>query len=207
MFKFIKLVVLLVVVFGAIWAGGLFWFKMSIADKKIVIDRQTDAIIVLTGGSNRLKEGVDLLINNFAGRLFISGVGKGVTFSDLFQNLGFSKKDGDYLAQVEELKSRIEYGYEARNTKGNAKEVVEWVKNKNYRSIRLVTSNYHMVRSVMEIRSLMPELEIIEHTIISENVKLDDWLSFKGSRNLIINEYNKLLMAGINIEFQKRKER
>ena len=58
--------------FLLIWAAGLFWFKSTIVSKLELIDRQTDAIVVLTGGSERLKEGMSLLVNNMAIRMFIS---------------------------------------------------------------------------------------------------------------------------------------
>ncbi len=199
--KIVTLVVSLILFVCALWGGGLFYFKSSILTEVEFIDRHTDAIVVLTGGSDRLEEGLMMLENNMAGRLFISGAGKGVTVDDVLRTTGYKNENA---VEVDDLKRRIEIGYEAGDTIGNAQEVAAWVKEKGYRSFRLVTSNYHMIRSLLEMENLIEEeVLIVPHPVVPESVKIDEWLDYEGSRNLIVAEYNKLIMAWLNVEYKK----
>ena len=62
-----------------IWLLGLLWFatNVTLAQPKDV-DIETDAIIVLTGATNRIDEGVALLQHKKSDLLFISGVNKDI---------------------------------------------------------------------------------------------------------------------------------
>src|SRR3546814_1991195 len=119
-------------------------------------DRRTDAIIVLTGGSERLPTGLDLLSRDRADKLFVSGVYAGVEVAEL---LRLSRQS------PQELACCIVLGYAANDTRGNAVETAAWVHAEGYKSLRLVTSNYHMARSLLEFRRLMPEIEIVPHPV------------------------------------------
>lgn len=185
--KLIKELLFIFFIFAIIWLGGLVWFKSEIAENNIAPKLKADAIVVLTGGSDRLEEGISLLRNESAEKLFISGVGKGATINDLFRSFN----------GIRFLRSKIELGHDAKNTKGNAEEVRKWVDKLNYENIILVTSNYHMPRSLLEFEILMPDKKFIPYPVISTNVKLNQWWKFKGSRELIISEYNKYLLASV----------
>ena len=78
------------------------------------------------------------------------------------------------------------------NTVENAIETSEWIRKNNVKSIRLVTSNYHIPRSLEEFRSLNPQVKIIPHPVYSENVS-PQWWKNGGSFYLIASEYNKFL--------------
>jgi uncharacterized SAM-binding protein YcdF (DUF218 family) len=183
----------------AAWFGGLFWFHSKINEswETIVkteqnIHDKTEAIVCLTGGSERLAHSMHLLKNNFAPKLFISGVNKDVKIDELFVTLNYSKAD------AARLKESIYLGFSATSTYENAIEIATWVKKNNIKSIRLVTSNYHMPRAYFEARQLIPnDVVIIKHSVIPLNFRYDKWLSFDGTRNLIIQEYNKYLAARV----------
>ncbi len=197
--KFLRLIFLLLIVFGAIWAGGLVWFATSVANQSNDMQDHTDAIVVLTGGSDRLREAIRLLDQNYAGRMFVSGAGEGVTIADIFNISQYPREHFDDLSR------RIEIGYEAKTTKENAVEVFQWVRDKSYRTIRLVTSNYHMERSYIELKNLLPEVKIIKHAVAPEQVLVDKWWKSKGTRELIIDEYNKLIGTVLQIELSYRR--
>tara|TARA_Y100000589_G_C27156119_1_gene630927 strand:- start:755 stop:1378 length:624 start_codon:yes stop_codon:yes gene_type:complete len=173
-------------VFGVIWLCGFVIFAQSLPDTVAMPKIQTDAIVVLTGGSLRLETGLDLLTDNRASKLFVSGVHRGVDVAQLLQMV---RRFPDAVTCC------IALGYDADNTEGNAKETAAWLKKEQYHSIRLVTSSYHMLRSLAEFRAVMPAIKIIEHPVFPKSFKAKNWWFWPGSTGLIIEEYNKYLIA------------
>tara|TARA_B100000674_G_C37932438_1_gene958632 strand:+ start:168 stop:791 length:624 start_codon:yes stop_codon:yes gene_type:complete len=173
-------------VFGVIWLCGFVIFAQSLPDTVAMPKTQTDAIVVLTGGSLRLETGLDLLTDNRASKLFVSGVHRGVDVAQLLQMV---RRFPDAVTCC------IALGYDADNTEGNAKETAAWLKKEQYHSIRLVTSSYHMLRSLAEFRAVMPAIKIIEHPVFPKSFKAKNWWFWPGSTGLIIEEYNKYLIA------------
>ena len=91
------------------------------------------------------------------------------------------------------------------NTVENAIEAAAWVKKNNIRSIRLVTSNYHMPRSMAEFRANNREVTILAHPVYSERVRKNWWRSWR-SFVLIASEYNKFLYVWIKNRIGRLKE-
>lgn len=177
---------LLVFLLG-LWTIGLFRFA---GDIPTAVDDQTtatDAIVVLTGGSGRLHEGLELLSKDFGERMFISGVYQGLDVRKLLQ-----------VAQRDPagLETRIGIG-NAVNTRENAEETAVWVRKHKIRSVRLVTAAYHMPRSRLEFANAMPRLEIIANPVFPAHVKQDEWWAWPGTTALMISEFNKFLMAWV----------
>ena len=175
------------IVLTLLWGAGLIRFADSIPRVIEEPSLRTDAIIVLTGGSGRLEEGLNLLELNMASRLFVSGVYQGLDVKNLFTI---------FKRNPSGLESRIDIGT-ATNTLGNALETAQWIKIRGYRSIRLVTAAYHMPRSLIEFRHAIPKAKIIAHSVFPSHVKIDEWWSWKGTAELIVSEYNKFLFAGL----------
>jgi len=175
---FITLVVL-------IWTGGLLWFASTIPTKVDDVQTHTDAIVVLTGGSERIETGLALLDEGLAGRLFVSGVGERV-------------KTGDLLPQARnlrpELRDNVTLGTAAANTPGNALETAAWAQSMNVHSIRLVTAAYHMRRSLLEFHAAMPGVAIVPHAVFPATVKTD-WWRWPGTASLIAREYTKFVIT------------
>ncbi len=170
----------------AAWVGGLFVFAAQIPKSVKVSAEETDAIVVLTGGTLRLEQGLALLAQGFAKKLFVSGVHRGV---DVRQLLKLSRQS------PQALDCCITLGYSADHTTGNASETAEWMRAQGYRSMRLVTASYHMPRSLAEFHHAMPTETILPHPVFPANVKLDDWWRWPGTAGLIAGEYNKYLVA------------
>lgn len=169
-----------------IWLGGFVWF----AERAVVYpapgDQGADAIVVLTGGSERLNHGLRLLEQGRSDTLFISGVHDGVGITDLPALRDRGPAD---------LPCCITLGYDAGDTAGNAIETAAWVADRDIDTIRLVTSNYHMPRSLLEFRQRMPDLTIIPDPVDAEPVRLDEWYRWPGTAGLLFREYNKTLLA------------
>lgn len=141
---------------------------------------KSDAIVVLTGGSDhRIETGINLLKKNWAHTLFISGVNKIV-------------RDKDLLKETDaNLQSVIHLGYLAQNTHTNALEVSQWVEDNNIKSIILVTSFYHMPRSLLELKNAQPNLIVTPYSIFPQQFdNITTWLHQRYVWNLFL-EYHK----------------
>jgi uncharacterized SAM-binding protein YcdF (DUF218 family) len=170
---------------GIAWLAGLFWFAATIPNAVADPATHTDAIVVLTGGSERIDTGLRLLGDGLADRLYVSGVGgtlrRGDALSDAVKDTSLGPK--------------IALGT-AANTPGNAAETAAWAHAQNVHSIRLVTAGYHMRRSLLELTSAMPDVTIIPHPVFPANVKTD-WWRWPGTTNLIAREYTKFLLTQV----------
>ncbi|MEX0698059.1 MAG: YdcF family protein [Dongiaceae bacterium] len=174
------------------WGGGLVGFVARIPRDPGNAAVPTDAIVVLTGGSGRLEEGLRLLASRRAGRLFVSGVYQGVDLAQLLQGLG---PMDDAPLNPETVACCIELGHGAGNTEGNARETAAWIAARGFRSLRLVTGDYHMQRSLLEFRRAMPGVEILPHPVFPGLVNRDGWWHSPGTAALLMNEYTKYLVA------------
>ena len=188
-FKLILVSIILLLAIGGIFTN-LLNFIEKIPTQKTSNDNITDAIVVLTGGSNRLEEGLNLLSQRKAKKLFISGVYRGVEVRRLLK-----------LFQVnpEELICCITLGYTAGSTKGNAAETKAWATDEGHKTLRLVTASYHMPRSIKEFQHQMPSLTIIPHAVFPKQFKRDDWWLWPGTASLILTEYIKFLISSLRL--------
>ncbi|MEK9677358.1 MAG: YdcF family protein [Rhodospirillaceae bacterium] len=185
--------VLLAILILVILVLGLIAFVDKIPTRLADKETQTDAIVVLTGGSERLDEGLLLLTQKRAKKLFVSGVYRGV---DVQRLLELSKQNR------EELRCCVALGYDAISTEGNAIETRAWLESEGYSSVRLVTANYHLPRSMMEFHHVMPGIRIIPHAVFPEQFKRDNWWLWPGTLNLILSEYMKFIMSALRQTYQ-----
>lgn len=181
-----RLLLVFVVVAFAAWLAGLLLFVDGVPRDVERSAVETDAIVVLTGGTLRLERGLQLLGQKRAKKLFVSGVHRGVDVREL---LRLSRQS------PQALDCCITLGYSADHTAGNARETAEWMRKEGFRTLHLVTANYHMPRSLLEFGEAMPEIEIRPHPVFPEHVKMDDWWRWPGTAALIVGEYNKYLIA------------
>jgi len=169
-----------------VWLAGLIWFAGMIPNDVVDPYSPADAIVVLTGGSQRFETGLDLLAAGKGKQLFISGVHQGVTVADLMHQ---AHRAPDRPACC------VVLGHEADSTLGNALETAAWMRREGYHSLRLVTAAYHMRRSLLEFARVMPEMTIIANPVFPEQIKLANWWSSPGTAVLIVGEYDKYLGA------------
>jgi uncharacterized SAM-binding protein YcdF (DUF218 family) len=167
-------------------AAGFFWFLAELPRTAADPARETDAIVVLTGGAGRVSRGLELLEAGKAKKLFISGVYYAVDVNEL---LRVAER------KPEDLTCCISLGYEAGDTRGNAAETAAWIRKQGYASLRLVTSAYHMPRSLLQFRRLMPGVEILPHPVFPEDYDPDARWRLPGSLSLLLQEYGKYLLT------------
>lgn len=172
---------------AGLWGAGLFRFADTLPTIVVEPNGKTDAIVVLTGGSGRLDEGLRLLEQGFAAKLFISGVYKGVDMENLLKA---------YRESPSNLNCCVAIGH-AEDTINNALETGKWARANSIASLRLVTSAYHMPRAMLEFKYAVPGVILVEHPVFPAHVKQEDWWAWPGTTGLIVGEYNKFLMAWV----------
>ena len=145
-----------------------------------------DGIAVLTGGVSRIDRAMALLAAGKAKRVLITGVNRTTTVDELKQ---LASRGDQYFTCC------VDIDKEARNTIDNATETSEWVALQRYRSIIVVTSNYHMPRALAELARVMPGVTLIPYSVVDNNVHLDRWWTYPGTTRLLLSEYQKYLPA------------
>lgn len=176
----------LVLVLILIWTAGLLEFADRIARLTPPGEPpRADAIVVLTGGSDlRLEAATRLLEAGKGRRLLVSGVNRRATRQDLWSLTGAAKPLFDCC---------IDLGFTAADTLGNARETAEWARSLGYRSLILVTADYHMPRALMELRAAMPIASITPYPVATTDLDAEKWqASADGARRMAL-EYSKYL--------------
>jgi uncharacterized SAM-binding protein YcdF (DUF218 family) len=153
---------------------------------------RTDAIVVLTGGGDRISTGLALLEAGKAQRLFVSGVHPGVDVAEL---LKVDRTDQGSALPAPAVVSRIDLGDTAGDTFGNAVETVDWMRANHFRSMRLVTADYHIRRALIEFRMAAPDLVIIPNPVRPPRVDTQHWWHDGSAFGVLLNEYGKYLIA------------
>ena len=180
-------VMLLVLV---VWLAGFLAFAAAIPATVRDAQQPVDAIVVLTGGDVRLAEGFALLDKGLAKKMLISGVSSGVDMPALLQTLNGTPQPTQAV-----LDCCVTLGYDARSTEGNARESLRWLGENNFTTIRLVTANYHMNRSLLEFRRVMPQITITPNPVFPRQVQDPYWFAQPSTVFLLFNEYHKYLVA------------
>lgn len=185
--KIIKYTATTLIAFS-LWLCGLLYFTSNLPNSAPKLPtKKLDAIVVLTGGSNRIDEGFNLLDKKLANKIFISGVYQGI---DTKQLLNRWKK-----AEQHNLDCCVTLGFKAKNTIQNVKETEEWLKAENYKSIYLVTSNYHMPRALLEFNKRLKGINIHPYPIIPKTVDMNSWWDNETNMIIIAKEYTKYVIV------------
>tara|TARA_A100000171_G_C2125783_1_gene143428 strand:+ start:465 stop:1055 length:591 start_codon:yes stop_codon:yes gene_type:complete len=161
------------------WSAGLAVFIYDMETFTPPRPRKANAIVVLTGGADRLKVGVSLLKNDLGEKLLLSGVNKKVR-----------KKD---LPVTKSLP--IDFGYQAKSTIENAYEARRWLQQESAHSFFLVTAHYHMRRSLLEFHQRLKNIDVIPYPVRPDAFKENEWFQNLTLVTLVISEYNKYILA------------
>ena len=180
------LTMLTAVVGGLVLTGGFFWFASQIASDEVMLDRNADGIVVLTGAAPRIPDAIELLAAERGKRLLITGVHRATSASE--------------IARLTPLYSRyftccIDLDRSALNTFGNALETRRWTREHNFTSLIVVTSNWHMPRAMAEIEHQLPDVTLIAYPVMSEKVRTKPWWENIGTARFLAAEYLKYLFA------------
>jgi uncharacterized SAM-binding protein YcdF (DUF218 family) len=158
------------------WMLGFAWFAMLLPQP--LDGRQTDAIVVLTGGAGRIDRGIALLEDGAAKRMLISGVDRAVRPGELA---------AQYKAPDRLFTCCITLGREAIDTRSNAIETARWLERRDYKTVRLITTDWHMRRAALELRQALPGRVSIVY----------DAVPSRPSLTVLLREYNKYLLRRV----------
>ena len=172
---------------GAVLLGaGFCWFYLNIPSEEVTLDRKADGIIVLTGAATRIPDAIELLAVERGKRLLISGVHRDTRAREIARLTPLYSK---YFSCC------IDLDRSALNTFGNALETKRWAREHNFNSLIVVTSNWHMQRSIAELKHQLPDVTLIAFPVISPRVKDEPWWSNIDTARLLFAEYLKYLLA------------
>lgn len=169
------------------FAAGFGWFANHIGTLAPPADpRVADGIIVLTGGQFRLDAAVDLLKSGKGRRLLISGVNPVTGARDLQVVTG---------ADARLFQCCIDIDRAALDTAGNAEEGAKWARRNHFDSLILVTNNYHIPRTMLEMRLLLSEAELQPYPVVNTRLDEIDWLRNPDAVRVLLTEYAKYVAA------------
>ena len=157
-----------------IWVLGFLWFAVSLPQPAPEI--KTDAVIVPTGGPGRIAQGLAVLDKGLAKTMLVTGVDREV-------------RPGEFAAEFDVSQARMDccvtLGFAAVDTRSNASETAQWVEDREIKSLRLVTTDWHIRRAASELdRTLPDDVKVVRDAVPSE-----------PSLYSLLLEYNKLLAS------------
>lgn len=175
---------LIALALGAFAFGFVIFATLSTRETHDYRTLTGDGIVVLTGGQDRIQAAAQLLSEKRAKRLLISGVNKNTNRADLLLLSGLDKQT---------FQCCVDVGYEARNTAGNAYETRAWAAQHKFHRVIVVTSAYHMPRSLMELGRVMPETELVPFSVMPDTLRANRWWLHQTTARILFSEYLKFL--------------
>jgi uncharacterized SAM-binding protein YcdF (DUF218 family) len=164
---------------------GFLWFTSRVPSSEITLTGATDGIVVLTGDSARISEAIELLADRRGKRLLISGANRGTTAAEI------SRLNPDFTRWIQ---CCVDFD-RALNTLGNAIETRRWAERRRFRSLTVVTSDYHMPRAMAEIAHQLPNTRLVVFPVMSERLRTDHWWASGPAMRLLLTEYVKYIVA------------
>lgn len=156
--------------------------------------RDADGIVVLTGGSSRVSDAMELLSVGYGKRLLISGVHPTNGALDIQRSL----PDRQPL-----FRCCVDLDHSAVNTRSNAVETRRWVHERGFHSLIVVTSNYHMPRAIVELSSAMPDVALVPFPVIGDKWNDDPWWTSGAAMRLLALEYAKYIAAEVRVRLDQ----
>jgi uncharacterized SAM-binding protein YcdF (DUF218 family) len=176
---------------------GFLAFVYSIDRVEQRPETRADGIVAMTGGAQRIGDAIDLLAKGYAKRLLISGVNE--------------KTSRDQISRLNPGQRRlfeccVDLDYRARNTIGNAIETRRWAEKNDFSAIIVVTSNYHMPRTLVELDHALPNLQKIAYPVAA-TIDPHDWWHNPATARVLASEYLKFLAVWVRTRFEDDPER
>ncbi|MCX5518640.1 YdcF family protein [Kaistia defluvii] len=187
-------VLLLLAIAGSFAGIDFARFARQVAHLSPPADVSAEGIVALTGGTARIDGALALLRDNRAEKLLISGVNPAVGRHDIARAVE--------RASSAVLDQRVDLGHAARDTIGNADETRDWVERKGIHSLIIVTSDYHMPRSMVELGRAMPGVRLIPYPVSNKQLEMDRWWRHGASVKLLLSEYLKYTLARARLAFE-----
>ena len=169
----------------ALLAAGFIWFLWRVPAEEVTVNGEADAIVALTGGASRIADAIELLASGRGKRLLISGANRATTAHEI------SRIKPEFERWV---RCCVDFD-RSLNTFGNALEIRRWVEERRFRSLIVVTSNYHMPRALAEIGYQLPDVALVPFPVVTERQRSEPWWANGTTARLMLSEYLKLIFA------------
>ena len=169
---------------------GFLWFVTLVPKSEAPLARSADGIVVLTGGASRIADAIDLLAARRGQRLLISGAHSATRERELLRLLPVHR---------DLVRCCVDLDHDALNTLGNALGTRRWVKERGFRSLIVVTSNYHMPRAIVELSHAMPDIQLIPFAVVGEKWRDEPWWTSGATLRLLLSEYVKYVAAELRV--------
>jgi uncharacterized SAM-binding protein YcdF (DUF218 family) len=177
----------------ALLAAGFLWFVRALPVTEAAPAHKAEGIVVLTGAAFRIGDALDLLAAGHGKRLLITGVNP-------------QTRSREILSLVPEHRRWftccVDLDHSATNTIGNAIETRRWVKARGFKSLIVVTSNFHMPRAMAELGHQLPDVALEPFPVVSDRVRVEDWWSSPSIAKLLFFEYLKYIASEARIWLQ-----
>lgn len=171
-------------------AVGFVGFLSQLRGAEIRPSRTADGIVVLTGGSSRVSDAMELLADGYGKRLLISGVHPTSAAIDISRSL----TDNQSL-----MSCCVDLDRSAVNTRSNAAETRRWARERGFKSLIVVTSNYHMPRAIVELSHAMPDITLIPFAVVGDRWRDEPWWTNGATVRLLLSEYVKYVAAEVRV--------
>jgi len=183
----LRVAIIVVLCLGFVFAGGFLVFATHVSRLETPSDPgSADAIIVLTGGFARLDAAVQLLQEGRGQRLLISGV------NPVARPLDIQRATG---ANEDIFTCCVDIDRDALDTIGNAAESAKWLEQNAFRSAIVVTNNYHMPRSLLEMSHALQNARLTPYPVVTNRLDGGQWLGSRDALRVLFTEYTKYLAA------------
>lgn len=189
-----KTLVLMLAFGAAALAFGFVLFAVSVTRDDAAGWDKADGIVVLTGGDNRIEAGAKLMSEQRAKRMLISGVNRKVSREEMQRLVSVDKRIFNCC---------VDLGYEALDTVGNADETRTWATTNGYTRLIIVTSRYHMPRSLAELALAMPGVTLLPYAVTPRRFPEAAWWLHVTTTRVLLSEYLKYLPAVARLTAQR----
>jgi len=177
----------------AVLVAGFAGFLFSLRSTEVKPERKADGIVVLTGGSSRVSDAMELLAAGYGKRLLISGVHPTIAAADISRSV----QEGQGLFHC-----CVDLDHSAVNTRSNALETRRWARERGFKSLVVVTSNYHMPRAIVEMSHAMPDIALIPFAVVGDKWRDEPWWSGGATFRLVLSEYVKYIAATLRVRLE-----
>ncbi|WP_342726250.1 YdcF family protein [Bradyrhizobium sp. B097] len=171
-------------------AVGFIGFLSQLRGVETDPPHNADGIVVLTGGSSRVSDAMELLAAGYGKRLLISGVHPTNDANDISRSV----PDSQGL-----MRCCVDLDRSAVNTRSNAAETRRWAHERGFKSLIVVTSNYHMPRAIVELSHAMPDVTLIPFAVVGDKWRDEPWWTSGGTFRLLLSEYAKYVAAEMRV--------
>jgi len=168
---------------------GFVWFVRHVPAEEVSLTRNADGIVALTGGASRIADAIELLASGRGKRLLISGAYRATNSNEI------SRLNPEFERWV---RCCVDFD-RSLNTLGNAIETKRWAQTRGFRSLIVVTSNYHMPRALAEIAHQLPNVALVPFPVVTDRQRAERWWVGWGTTRRMFIEYVKFVFAKLRM--------